>query len=113
MHNSNHIIKYASDRIVVGLIRDHRVAIPLLFIDGSSVEIVKSTKFLCVHLAENLTWSLNTSSISKKAQQHLYFLRRLRKAHLPPPILNMFYRGTIEGIPSSCITTRISRPCSV
>ncbi|KAK3525574.1 hypothetical protein QTP70_000456 [Hemibagrus guttatus] len=39
-----------------------------LFIDGSSVEIVKSTKFLDVHLAENLTWSLNTSSISKKAQ---------------------------------------------
>ncbi|KAK3568417.1 hypothetical protein QTP86_005880 [Hemibagrus guttatus] len=38
-----------------------------LFIDGSSVEIVKSTQFLGVHLAENLTWSLNTSSISKKA----------------------------------------------
>ncbi|KAK3505997.1 hypothetical protein QTP70_003344, partial [Hemibagrus guttatus] len=49
-------------------------------------------------------WSLNTSSISKKAQQRLYFLRRLRKAHLPPPILTMFYRGTIESVPSSCIT---------
>ncbi|KAK3523843.1 hypothetical protein QTP70_010454 [Hemibagrus guttatus] len=151
MHNSNHIIKYASDRIVVGLIsknnesayreevrritawckannlslninKNKEMVVDFrrsqsghspLFIDGSSVEIVKSTKFLGVHLAENLTWSLNTSSISKKAQQHLYFLRRLRKAHLPPPILNMFYRGTIEGIPSSCITTRISRPCSV
>ncbi|KAK3549107.1 hypothetical protein QTP70_031906, partial [Hemibagrus guttatus] len=45
-----------------------------LFIDGSSVEIVKSTKFL-----------------------------KLRKAH-PPPILTMFYRGTIESILSSCIT---------
>ncbi|KAI5102820.1 gastrula zinc finger protein XlCGF28.1-like [Silurus meridionalis] len=75
-----------------------------LIIDGSSVEIVKSTKFLGVHLADNLTWSLNTSSITKKAQQRLYFLRRLRKAHLPPPILSMFYRGTIEGILSSCIT---------
>ncbi|KAK3524859.1 hypothetical protein QTP86_010094 [Hemibagrus guttatus] len=71
-----------------------------LFIDGSPVEIVKSTKFLGVHLAENLT----TSSISKKAQQHLYFLRRLRKAHLPPPILTMFYRGTIESVLSTCIT---------
>ncbi|KAK2920617.1 hypothetical protein Q8A73_000102 [Channa argus] len=75
-----------------------------LFIDGSSVEIVKSTKFLGVHLADNLTWSVNTSSITKKAQQRLYFLRRLRKAHLPPPILTMFYRGTIESILSSCIT---------
>ncbi|KAI5090163.1 gastrula zinc finger protein XlCGF28.1-like [Silurus meridionalis] len=75
-----------------------------LIIDGSSVEIVKSTKFLGVHLADNLTWSLNTSSITKKAQQRLYFLRRLRKAHLPPPILTMFYRGTIESILTSCIT---------
>ncbi|KAK3508016.1 hypothetical protein QTP70_010145 [Hemibagrus guttatus] len=70
----------------------------------SPVEIVKSTKFLGVHLAEDLTWSLNTTSISKKAQQHLYFLLRLRKAHLPPPILTMFYRGTIESVLSSCIT---------
>ncbi|KAI5104433.1 gastrula zinc finger protein XlCGF28.1-like [Silurus meridionalis] len=76
-----------------------------LLIDGSSMEIVKSTKFLGVHLTENFTWSLNTSSITKKAQQRLYFLRRLRKAHLPPPILSMFYRGTIESILSSCITT--------
>lgn len=42
---------------------------------------------------ENLTWSLNTSSILKKAQQPLYFLRRLKKAHLLPPILTTFYRG--------------------
>ncbi|KAI4892091.1 hypothetical protein NFI96_003228, partial [Prochilodus magdalenae] len=55
-----------------------------LYIDGSTVEIVKSTKFLGVHLAEDLTW--------------------LRKAHLPPPILTTFYRGTIESILSSCIT---------
>ncbi|KAI4872588.1 hypothetical protein NFI96_002178 [Prochilodus magdalenae] len=80
--------------------RDHSP----LHIDGSTVEIVKSTKFLGVHLAEDLTWSLNTSTITKKAQQCLYFLRRLRKAHLPPPILTTFYRGTIESILSSCIT---------
>ncbi|KAK3542634.1 hypothetical protein QTP86_031328, partial [Hemibagrus guttatus] len=75
-----------------------------LDIDGSNVEIVKSTKFLGVHLAEDLTWSLKTSSITKKAQQRLYFLRRLRKAQLPPLILTTFYRRTIESILSSCIT---------
>ncbi|KAI4876114.1 hypothetical protein NFI96_026138 [Prochilodus magdalenae] len=142
MHSSNHIIKFADDTTVVGLIskndesayqeevqrltdwcrtnnlslnvdktkemvvdfrrtrRDHSP----IHIDGSTVEIVKSTKFLGVHLAEDLTWSLNTSTITKKAQQRLYFLRRLRKAHLPPPILTTFYRGTIESILSSCIT---------
>ncbi|KAI4872079.1 hypothetical protein NFI96_008296 [Prochilodus magdalenae] len=55
-------------------------------------------------IANKGPWSLNTSTITKKAQQRLYFLRRLRKAHLPPPILTTFYRGTIESILSSCIT---------
>ncbi|KAK3567826.1 hypothetical protein QTP86_027231 [Hemibagrus guttatus] len=53
---------------------------------------------------ENFNWSLNTSSISKKAQQHLYCLRRLRKAHFPNPILTVFYIWTIESVLSSCIT---------
>ncbi|KAI4896109.1 hypothetical protein NFI96_008805 [Prochilodus magdalenae] len=71
--------------------------------NGFVVEIIQSTKFLSVYIAENLTWSLNTSSIAKKAQQCFYFLQRLRKSHLPPPILTMFYRGTVERIFSSCI----------
>uniref|UniRef100_A0AAX7SLC0 Alkylated DNA repair protein AlkB homologue 8 N-terminal domain-containing protein n=1 Tax=Astatotilapia calliptera TaxID=8154 RepID=A0AAX7SLC0_ASTCA len=75
-----------------------------LSINGSSVEIVDSTKFLGVHLEKDLGWSLNTSSLHKKAQQCLFFLRRLRKARLPPPILTTFYRGTIESILSGCIT---------
>ncbi|KAK3556498.1 hypothetical protein QTP70_008313 [Hemibagrus guttatus] len=142
MHSSNHIIKFADDTTVVGLIgknnesayreevqrltawcKANNLSLNVekmkemvvdfrraqsdhspLDIDGSNVKIVKSTKFLGVHLAEDLTWSLNTSSITKKDQQHLYFLRRLRKAHLPTLILTTFYRGTIESILSSCIT---------
>ncbi|KAI4882537.1 hypothetical protein NFI96_010413 [Prochilodus magdalenae] len=80
--------------------RDHSP----LHIDGSTVEIVKNTTFLGVHLAEDLTWSFNTSTLTKKAQQRLYFQRWLRKAHLPPLILTTFYRGTIESILSSCFT---------
>ncbi|KAK3525499.1 hypothetical protein QTP86_032837, partial [Hemibagrus guttatus] len=57
----------------------HKVTIPT-YIDGSPVEIVKSTKFLGVHLAENFTWSLNTSSISKKSQQCLDFLREAEES---------------------------------
>ncbi|KAK3543675.1 hypothetical protein QTP70_026890 [Hemibagrus guttatus] len=142
IHSSNHIIKFADDMTVVGLISRndksaYREEVQCLtawckanslflnvdktkemvvdfrraqsdhspmFINGSPVEIVKSTKFLRVHLVEKYTWSLNTTSITKKAQQRLYFLRRLRKAHLPPPIQTMFYRGTIESFLNSCIT---------
>ncbi|KAI4885372.1 hypothetical protein NFI96_029421, partial [Prochilodus magdalenae] len=56
-----------------------------------------------VHITENLTWSLSTSSKAKKARQRLYFLWRLRKAYLPPPILTTFYKETVESILSSCI----------
>ncbi|KAK3527999.1 hypothetical protein QTP86_013111 [Hemibagrus guttatus] len=142
MHSSIHIIKFADDTTVMGLIskndesayreevqqltawcKANNLSLNIdktkemvvdfrraqsghspLFINGSSVEIVKSTKFLGVHLVENFTWSLHTSSISKKAEHHIYFLQRLRKAYLPSPILTVFYRGTIENILSSCIT---------
>ncbi|KAK3530008.1 hypothetical protein QTP86_009388 [Hemibagrus guttatus] len=102
MHSLNHIVKFPDDTIVVGLISKNNES--AYREEVSPVEIVKSTKLLGVHLVENFTWSLNTSSISKKAQQRLYFLWRLRKAYLPPPILTMFYRGIIESVLSSCIT---------
>ncbi|KAK1792647.1 hypothetical protein P4O66_012581 [Electrophorus voltai] len=123
MYSSNHIIKFADDTTVVGLInkdnesayreevqelvsnRRARRDYSLLAINGSSVEIIKNIKFLGVHIAENLTWSLNTSFITKRAQQCLYFLRKLREAHPPSTILTTFYRGTVESILSSCIIT--------
>ncbi|KAK3567086.1 hypothetical protein QTP86_009779 [Hemibagrus guttatus] len=93
MHSSDHIIKFANDTTVVGLIskndesayreevqwltawcKDNNLFLNIektketvvdfrraqsahspLNIDGSNVKIVKSTKFLGVHLAENLT----------------------------------------------------------
>uniref|UniRef100_A0A3B1IGH8 Reverse transcriptase domain-containing protein n=1 Tax=Astyanax mexicanus TaxID=7994 RepID=A0A3B1IGH8_ASTMX len=101
--NNLHLNVDKTKEMVVDFRRAQHTHSPLN-INGSSVEIVKSTKFLGVHLADNLTWTLNTSSTAKKAQQRLYFLRKLRKARLPPPILTLFYRGTIESILSSCIT---------
>ncbi len=58
------------------------------------------------HIKEDLTWTTNTTSLSKKAQQRLHFLRRLKRASLPPPILTTFYREsrTIESVLTSCIT---------
>ncbi|KAK3520087.1 hypothetical protein QTP70_013046 [Hemibagrus guttatus] len=95
MHSSNHIIKFTDDTTVVGLISKND--------ESAYREEVQRLPAWCKAL-ENFTWSLKTSYISKKAQQRLYFLRRLRKAHLPTPILNTFYRGTIESVLSSCIT---------
>ena len=51
-----------------------------LTIGGAAVEQVSSTKFLGVHIIGDLSWSNNTTSITKKAQQHLYFVSKLKRA---------------------------------
>ncbi|KAM4529197.1 uncharacterized protein V3H82_027369 [Fundulus diaphanus] len=132
---TNHIVKFADNTTVVGLIRDdndqdyreeveqlvgwcrdnslilnvektkeiivdfrkNRPHHAPLLINNSAVEVVSSTKFLGVHITDNLTWTVNTTSLVKRAQKRLYFLRRMRRAHLTPPILTTFYRSTIEN----------------
>ncbi len=89
--------------IVVDFRRVHSLHAPLT-INGATVERVSSTKFLGVHITEDLSWTNNTAALAKKAQQRLYFLRKLRRARAPAPIMCTFYRGTIETILTSCIT---------
>ena len=76
-----------------------------LSISGAPVERVENIKFLGVQISDKLTWSRNTTGIVKRAQQKLYFLRKLKKASLPSNILTTFYRGTIESLLTYCITT--------
>ena len=49
-----------------------------LFIGELEVERVSRFKYLGVHIREDLTWTLNTTQLVKKAQQRLNFLRRMR-----------------------------------
>lgn len=141
-HSSNHLVKFADDTTLVGLItngdethyrkevelltrwcKDNNLLLnisktkeivvsfqkghtqhPPLTIDGTAVERVSSTKFLGVHISDDLSWTTNTASLAKKAHQRLYFLRKLKRASAQPPIMTTFYRGTIESILTSCIT---------
>nr|XP_057933216.1 uncharacterized protein LOC131132050 [Doryrhamphus excisus] len=141
-YSSNHILKYADDTTVVGLIQDNnelayreevrhlvdwckannlilnvdktkeiivdfrrsRPSHTPLSINDTAVEVVNTTKYLGVHITDNLGWSLHTSALAKKAQQRLHFLRRMRRASLSSPILTTFYRGTIESLLTNCIS---------
>ncbi|KAK0154530.1 hypothetical protein N1851_003367 [Merluccius polli] len=75
-----------------------------IHINGMAVERVSSFKFLGTHISETLTWTINTSSLVKKANQRLFFLRTLKKNHLSADILCNFYRCVIESILTNCIT---------
>uniref|UniRef100_A0A9J7ZN72 Alkylated DNA repair protein AlkB homologue 8 N-terminal domain-containing protein n=1 Tax=Cyprinus carpio carpio TaxID=630221 RepID=A0A9J7ZN72_CYPCA len=75
-----------------------------IYINEAVVEGVSSFKFLGIHISDDRTWSLNTSTLVKKVQQRLYFLRSLKKVLLSPRILVEFYRCTIESILTNCIS---------
>ncbi|TWW54003.1 hypothetical protein D4764_0274470, partial [Takifugu flavidus] len=49
-------------------------------------------------------WEPPISSLIKKAQQRMFFLRKLRKLKLPPRMLAQFYTAIIESILTSSIT---------
>ncbi len=75
-----------------------------LTIKDEVVEKVHSFKFLGVTITEDFSWSDNIASIVGKAQQRLYFLRKLRRANLPQKLMVNFYRCTIESILTNCMT---------
>ena len=60
-----------------------------ILIDGAIVEQVESFKFLGVHI-NKLSWSKHTKTVVKRAQQHLYPLRRLKRFGMGPQILKRF-----------------------
>jgi len=59
---------------------------------------------LGLHITKDLTWSLNTSHLVKKAQQRLFFLRRQKQAGLPSELLVNLCRSVIESILCQCFT---------
>ncbi|KAI4876126.1 hypothetical protein NFI96_006695, partial [Prochilodus magdalenae] len=85
---------------------------PPVYISRAAVEQETSFKFLGTHISSDLTWSLNSSVLVKKAQQHLYFLRSLKKVHLSPRILVNFYRCTIESILPNGISVWYGNCCA-
>ncbi|KAI4884846.1 hypothetical protein NFI96_004895, partial [Prochilodus magdalenae] len=89
--------------MIVDMRKERRPHQPL-FIRDLEVERVSSFKYLGVHISDDLTWTLNTTYVLKRAQQRLYFLRRLRKFGMSHRNLSNFYSCIIESILTSCIT---------
>eukprot|EP00061_Rhincodon_typus_P006414 g27034.t1 len=73
-------------------------------INGTEVERVKRIKFLGVTIADDLSWTSHVDVTVKKAQQRLFFHRRLRKFAMSIRSLTNFYRYIIESILSGSIT---------
>lgn len=83
--------------IVVHFKRSHTKHPPLT-IDGATLQRATSAKFLGVHISEDLSWTTKMALLVKIAQQHLYFLHKLKRASASPPFMTTFYTGTVESI---------------
>jgi hypothetical protein len=60
-----------------------------IHIDRAVVERIESFKFLGVHINNKLSWSKHTKTVVKKAQQHLFPLRRLKRFRMGTQILKV------------------------
>eukprot|EP00061_Rhincodon_typus_P012543 g38341.t1 len=70
-----------------------------IYINGTEGERVESIKFLRVTISDDLSWTSHVNVTVKKAEQRLFFLKRLRKFGMS---ITNFYRHTIERILSGC-----------
>ncbi|KAK3506348.1 hypothetical protein QTP70_020380, partial [Hemibagrus guttatus] len=77
---------------------------PPVILCDSPVSSAESFCFLGTTITKELKWEQNIRSLTKKAQQRMYFLRRLKKFLLPVKMLVNFYTAIIESILTSSIT---------
>ena len=71
---------------------------------GETIEFVASFKYLGTIIDNKLSWIDHCQNVYAKAQQRLYFLRKMYSFHVDRTILLLFYKSVIESvILSSCI----------
>jgi hypothetical protein len=68
------------------------------------VEQVESFTFLGVHITNKLSWYKHTKTVVKRARQHLFLLKRVKRFGMGPQILKTFYRCAIEIILTGWVT---------
>ncbi|KAI3375425.1 hypothetical protein L3Q82_021911 [Scortum barcoo] len=61
-----------------------------------------------IHITSDLTWSMNTAHLVKKAQQRLFFLRKLKRAGLSPQLLDKLLQGHNREHPLSSYKRHLS-----
>ena len=96
-HNHLQLNATKTKEMVVDFRRSQPSLLPVS-IGGVSVEVVKTYKYLGVHLDSKLDWSANIDAIYKKGQSRLYFLRRLRSFNVCNKLLRMFYQSVVASV---------------
>ena len=72
-------------------------------IKDQSVEIVQTYKYLGTVVDDALRGSENVQRIYKKANQRLFFVRKLKKANVNTTIMSLFYKSVVESVICFCM----------
>ena len=75
-----------------------------LCIKDKEVELADTYKYLGVNIDNKLNWHCHLDAIITKANQRLYFLRKLRSFEVRSCIMKMFYTATIQSVLTYAIT---------
>ena len=88
------------------MIIDYRVNKPILKpinIKGQDVDVVDKYKYLGTIVDNKLTGNENIDKIDNKANQRLYFVRKLKKCHVETTILSLFHKSIVESVLTFCM----------
>ena len=77
--------------------RRAKVYMDPIIIRGQPVEIVTNYKYLGTIIDNKLDWSPNTEACCMKANQRMYFLRKLKQFKVDKNILVRFYQTVIQS----------------
>ncbi|KAJ8337366.1 hypothetical protein SKAU_G00385860 [Synaphobranchus kaupii] len=70
-------------------------------LSDSPVETVVSFRFLGTIITQDFKWEQNISSLTKEAQQRMYFLQQLKKFNLPKPMMCSTERFSRSFLPAA------------
>ena len=86
-----------TEEMIVDFRRKKEPVQPLI-IKGEEVRQVATYKYLGTTIDDQLSWTPNVDACVKKANQRLFFLRKLRQFKVGSNILYLFYQSVIQSI---------------
>lgn len=84
--------------LIIDFRRNNTQPVCPILINNKKVDIVNEAKYLGITIDSQLNWHSHVTNIFKKANQRMYFLRKLRFLNVSKSILRVFYTMTIQSV---------------
>ena len=80
-------------------------------INSERVEVVSEYKYLGFTIDDKLTGSTHAKKMYRKANQRMFFLRKLKQISVDNIILELFYKSIIQSVLSYCLVCWFGNLC--